>query len=83
MKKERKRTSIVEQLVAARKEQGIKAKELARRLGVTAACVSQMESGKYKPLASTIERVAEALDRRIVVVPAHTSDEEVRQTNLE
>jgi len=42
-------------------ERGMKAKDLAEKLNVSASCISQFASGKHKPQSSTLHRLAKAL----------------------
>lgn len=60
---------IVEQLRYYRKAQGIKGKELAARSGLTSAMISKIENGWTTPTADTIERLADAMDCEVRVLP--------------
>lgn len=68
-------SKIVEQLRDARKFRGMKSSELARRSGIRASYISQLEHGVNQPSADTIERIAEALDMVVLVVPKKLIDE--------
>ncbi len=49
-----------------RTEAGLSQAELARRMGTTQAAISRMEGGGGRKL-DTLQRLAEALDRRLVL----------------
>jgi ribosome-binding protein aMBF1 (putative translation factor) len=42
-------------------------KELAERVGTSHSAISRMESGRHRTSVATLQRVAEALDLRLVV----------------
>lgn len=48
-----------------RAELGMTQKELAERLGVATANVTQTESGRFEPTLSKVERYAEALETSV------------------
>lgn len=54
--------SIGGRLRTLRQNQGLGVRELARRVGVTASLLSQMERGAVNPSVVTLFRLAEALD---------------------
>lgn len=54
--------SIGERVRALRQERGLGVRELARRVGVTASMLSQIERGGVNPSVGTLFRLAEALD---------------------
>jgi transcriptional regulator with XRE-family HTH domain len=55
-------SSIGGRLRSLRQSQGVGLRELARRVGVTASLLSQMERGGVNPSVVTLFRLAEALD---------------------
>lgn len=61
--------TIVEQLTAARKFRHMTGRELARRTGIRNTYISQLEHGYNQPTADTIERLAEAMDMQVLIVP--------------
>ena len=46
---------------------GLSQKELAERVGTSHSAISRMESGRHRTSVATLQRVAEALDLRLVV----------------
>ena len=57
------------QLKAMRKMRGMKGIELARVSGIPSCTISQIENGKVNATQETIERLAEALDCEIRLLP--------------
>lgn len=60
---------INEQLKAMRQYRRMKAKEVAMRSGIPASQISLIENGKVNPTEESIERLVEALDCRVVILP--------------
>lgn len=54
-----------DRLRAAREDYGISLRELARRVGVSASLISQIETGKVHPSVSTLYALASELDASI------------------
>ncbi|GMQ85102.1 MAG: hypothetical protein BMS9Abin07_0667 [Acidimicrobiia bacterium] len=54
-----------DRLRAARKQQGISLRELARRVGVSASLISQIETNKVHPSVSTLYSLASELDASV------------------
>jgi len=46
---------------------GLSQKDLADRVGTSHSAISRMESGRHRTSVATLQRVAEALDLRLVV----------------
>jgi ribosome-binding protein aMBF1 (putative translation factor) len=46
---------------------GLSQKELAERVGTSHSSISRIESGRHRTSVTTLQRVAEALDLRLVV----------------
>jgi ribosome-binding protein aMBF1 (putative translation factor) len=46
---------------------GLSQKELAERVGTSHSAISRMESGRHRTSVATLQRVAEAMDLRLVV----------------
>jgi len=61
--------TLIEQLTAARKFRGMTARELAKRSGVTHTYISALEHENNRPRIDTIERLAEAMDMQVLLVP--------------
>jgi ribosome-binding protein aMBF1 (putative translation factor) len=55
------------QVRALREAQGLSQRELADRLGTTAAAIARLEAGSTRPTLITLERVAVALGAKIEV----------------
>ena len=54
--------NIAERLIALRRRQRMSASDLARKSNVSRSNISRIESGRHEPSASTIEKLAAALD---------------------
>jgi ribosome-binding protein aMBF1 (putative translation factor) len=54
-------------LIRHRAASGLSQKELAERVGTSHSAISRMESGRHRTSVATLQRVAEALDLRLVV----------------
>jgi transcriptional regulator with XRE-family HTH domain len=54
-------------VIRHRATQGFSQKELAERVGTSHSAISRMESGRHRTSVATLQRVAEALDLRLVV----------------
>ena len=57
---------LARSIIALRIRSGLTQKELAVRLKTTQSVVSRLESGSAKPSLSTLQRLAKALDARVV-----------------
>ncbi|WP_425825589.1 helix-turn-helix domain-containing protein [Streptomyces fractus] len=63
---------------AAREKQGLSLRELARRIGITASALSQIETGKTRPTAKTAYEVAQQLGLTLAELstsPSATNDD--------
>lgn len=52
---------IVLWLKEQRLEQGLSSVVLARRIGISRACISHLESGRHKPVLTTVLRISAGL----------------------
>jgi ribosome-binding protein aMBF1 (putative translation factor) len=59
--------SIAAALIAARAQADLTQAELARRMGTTQSAIARMESGRFKPSHSTLEKYARATGTRLRV----------------
>jgi transcriptional regulator with XRE-family HTH domain len=48
-------------IARARRERGLSMHELARRAGVSAATIHNLETGKFNPTGATLRKVLQAL----------------------
>lgn len=72
---------VVVQLIQARHYRDWSRLMLARRTGVSAGTIGQMESGLKVPLLTTVADVAQALDLQICAVPVGAvSDDALRRS---
>lgn len=56
-------------LRAIRKAQGLKQRDVARRMGTTQSAVSKIEGGANDPQVTTLMRYARAINARVSLVP--------------
>jgi HTH-type transcriptional regulator/antitoxin HipB len=63
----RRAFQLGEQVRALREAQGISQSELARRMGTTQPAIARLEAGRVAPRLETLDRVASALDVRLVI----------------
>lgn len=54
-------------IIRKRAERGLSQEELAGRMGTTASVISRLESGQHSATMTTLQRVAAALETRLVV----------------
>jgi transcriptional regulator with XRE-family HTH domain len=54
-------------LIKARVDAGLTQAQVAKRMKTSQAAVARMEGGKVKPSASSLERYAKALDKRLKI----------------
>jgi transcriptional regulator with XRE-family HTH domain len=66
-------TSIIPELVALRKSQGITQYALAKRMGVHQTSLRQWELGTYTPAATVLPKWADALGYELVLHPKSQS----------
>lgn len=66
------RFAVIDELVRARKQAKLSQAELAKRMGVTAAVLSRMESAVHSPRIETLAEAARAMGHRLEMrfVPA-------------
>ena len=60
---------IAMQVVELRERLGLTQAELAERCGMDQGDISRIERGSVNPTARTLQRIAEALDARLQLVP--------------
>lgn len=60
---------IALQVIDLRKQHGLTQKQLAERCGIDQADISRIERGSTSPTVRTLQRVAEALDADLRLVP--------------
>jgi ribosome-binding protein aMBF1 (putative translation factor) len=54
-------------IIHKRTELGLSQEELAERMGTTASVISRLESGQHSVTIKTLQRIAAALEKRLVV----------------
>lgn len=57
---------LAKSIISLRLQKGLTQKQLADQMNTTQSVVSRLESGSAKPSLATLERVARALDARLV-----------------
>jgi transcriptional regulator with XRE-family HTH domain len=55
-------------MIAARPRTGLTQEELAEGIGTTQAVIARLESGRVKPSARTLERLAKATGTRLRII---------------
>ena len=60
--------AVLEMLAEARKAQGLTQAELAKRSGVNQADISRIENGDINPTLSTLEKLAKACGKKVVLI---------------
>lgn len=60
---------LVEELKAARRQQGLTQQELGTKLGLPQSHVSKIEKGANDPRLSTIMNMAQIVDQELVLIP--------------
>ncbi len=60
-------TEISELIVTIRKEMGISQHQLSVRTGIPQANISRIENGHCAPSLSVLKRIAEGLEKRLVI----------------
>lgn len=63
------RVALINQIIAAREEEGITQKELEKISGVKQPVISRMEKGTVDPQLSTILKILGSLGKTLKVVP--------------
>ncbi len=58
---------VISEIVRARLEQKVSQKELAERIGTRQSNISRLESGNYNPSLEFLEKVAEALGKKLEI----------------
>ena len=58
---------IIKAMIDARNEKGITQKELSSITGITQSDISKLENGTANPSVRTLQRIAEALGKNLVI----------------
>ena len=58
---------VARQVIRLRLDHALSQEALARRVGTTKSAISRLESGQHAPNLSTLGRIADAFDGRVVV----------------
>jgi predicted transcriptional regulator len=64
---------IARAIALARTNAGVTQLELAKRMGTTQTAIARLESGRLAPKTSTLQRFADAIERRLVIDFQETS----------
>lgn len=67
---------IAEMIIEARNEQGITQGQLAELTGVSQANISKFETGNSKPNILTLKKIADGLNKRLVIAFVNGEEEE-------
>ena len=59
--------AVIMALLEARKKKGMTQQKLAKKMGTKQSVISRVESGRANPTVSFLQKLAEALDRRLVI----------------
>ena len=57
---------LARSIISMRVKKGLTQQELAERMNTTQSVISRLESGSAKPSLATLDRLAKALDARVV-----------------
>lgn len=66
-KKLKPRYQLISQLITARNKKGMTQEELATKIGTKQSAVARFESGSSNPSIAFIEKLASALESRLVI----------------
>jgi transcriptional regulator with XRE-family HTH domain len=58
---------IARAIAHARTSAGVTQIELAKRMGTTQTAIARLESGRVAPKTSTLQRFADAIQRRLII----------------
>ena len=58
---------LIEQLISARAESHLTQKELAEKIGTKQSNIARLESGNYNPSFQFLQKVANALNKKLTV----------------
>jgi transcriptional regulator with XRE-family HTH domain len=58
---------IARSIALARTSAGVTQIELAKRMGTTQTAIARLESGRVAPKTSTLQRFADAIERRLII----------------
>jgi transcriptional regulator with XRE-family HTH domain len=58
---------IARAIALARTSAGVTQIELAKRMGTTQTAIARLESGRVAPKTSTLQRFADAIERRLII----------------
>jgi ribosome-binding protein aMBF1 (putative translation factor) len=64
---------VARAIAAARTHAGVTQIELAKRMRTTQTAIARLESGRVAPNTSTLQRFAEAIERRLIIEFQETS----------
>lgn len=59
--------AFVRMIIQKRVEKGLTQKELAQKIGTKQSAISRFESGTYNPTLSFLEKIANALGRKVSI----------------
>lgn len=58
---------IAKLLIACRKNMGLSQKELSKKSGISQSNISKIENGHYLPTITILQRLASALEKKLVI----------------
>ncbi len=59
--------NVAKAVIGKRIEKGMTQAELAKKIGTKQSAVSRIESGNYNPSVGLLEKIAKALDSRLII----------------
>ena len=59
--------AVISMILDARINKGITQAELAKKIGTKQSAIARLESGTYNPTISFLQKIADALDKKLVV----------------
>lgn len=70
MDRDEQRKRIGQRIAAVRKEKGLTQAELAERSGYAQSHIARIEAGRYSVGFDTMEEIAEAMGKKVDLVPS-------------
>lgn len=63
--------AIINTMLDAREKKGLTQAKLAKKIGLQQSAIARFESGRSNPTLAFVQKLTDALDLRLTVVPRH------------